>query len=170
MFLSPADLVTLTGYVQPAAQRGWLERNNIRYTVHPLNGRPNVLVSEVATPRDASTRSLPTPLPPVDESLMAHSLDEIRASKVKYRRGLPVPECGIYFLFGGDALLYIGLSNTMNWRLHAHFMKRVDDTDNAIWFDSVATIAVPEPCLRRVEKHYIRRERPPRNIKDNGDE
>lgn len=46
MFLTAADLETLTGYVQPAAQLRWLTRNGVRHWV-ARTGRPVVPRSAV---------------------------------------------------------------------------------------------------------------------------
>lgn len=45
MFLTAADLVTLTGYQRPSAQVRWLRRHGWRFTVNAL-GSPIVAVGE----------------------------------------------------------------------------------------------------------------------------
>lgn len=45
MFLSPADIETLTGRKRPSAQIRWLRRNGWRITVNAL-GHPNIAVAE----------------------------------------------------------------------------------------------------------------------------
>ena len=54
LFLSPADLSSMTGLRQYAAIRRWLDRNGIPYTVR-RDGFPNVL------PADLSRRTADAP-------------------------------------------------------------------------------------------------------------
>lgn len=51
MFLSPEQLLELTGYVQPAAQIRWLRRNGVRHFVR-ADGRPVVQPSALEPPRE----------------------------------------------------------------------------------------------------------------------
>jgi hypothetical protein len=45
MFLSAADLETLTGYQRPSAQVRWLRRHGWRFTVNAL-GQPVIALAE----------------------------------------------------------------------------------------------------------------------------
>ena len=82
------------------------------------------------------------------------SIDAIRASRVPYE-----PVCGVYFLFMGDALLYIGQSIDVHARLSNH------RKSSPFVFDSFHV----EPChkdkLNALESIYINTHLPPENTK-----
>jgi len=46
VFLTPAQLIELTGYQRPAAQRRWLKANGFTF-LDGADGRPRVLISHV---------------------------------------------------------------------------------------------------------------------------
>ena len=74
---------------------------------------------------------------------------------------------GIYFLFLGDSLRYIGKSVHISNRIYQHRFPtqlRVWTDDPVKWFDHWVAIWVPEEHLERVERDYIWRIRPPRNV------
>jgi len=48
MFLTPDEIVTITGYIRPSSQRDWLKRNGWTFEVDG-NGRPIVLRAYVET-------------------------------------------------------------------------------------------------------------------------
>lgn len=114
-----------------------------------------------------------TPVQPVPEKPPLLPMADLRAARVPYRIGAGIPgsedDSGIYFLFDGAELVYIGLSVYVSARLRSHFMKRLDDPHNAMWFDHYAATPVPQIWLRDVEYKYIRRERPPLNVSRNHD-
>lgn len=169
MFLTAPELHQLTGYVRPSKQREWLERNGIPHIV-AMSGYPRVKAEDIgAAPAQHVDPAKPVH-PPKPELL---AMPEIASSRAPYTLGYGPVECGIYFLWDEAALLYIGLSNSIPFRLRAHFMKRIDDPPNAIWFSQASVVEVPEFWLRTIEADYILRERPPYNIrgcpKDNRD-
>lgn len=164
MFLTANELAELTGYTRSTKQRAWLDRNGAPYYV-AASGRPIVLQSTLG-PQAPVADAPPEPAPEPKPDLIARA--DLDASRVPYR-GHPFMGSGIYFLYEAGKLIYIGQSKDMQWRLRAHFMARVDRPDKAMWFDEIAAQEVPERWLDEVEYAYIRRERPPRNIKDNGD-
>jgi hypothetical protein len=166
LILTAAELQEITGRERFDAQRRELDHLRLAYTVAP-NGRPIVRREALGTREpepDAMARERFV-VPPLDDGAVYLPMDAIAARRVKYERGTGWPLTGVYFLFHDGELLYIGLSNQVPGRLWSHFIRRVDWPDNAIWFNEAAVIEVPEFWLRRVEAHYIDRERPPRNIK-----
>lgn len=50
MFLSATDLIELTGYVRPSAQRKWLEHHGLRFWTR-ADGRPAVPADQLAGKR-----------------------------------------------------------------------------------------------------------------------
>ncbi len=74
-------------------------------------------------------------------------------------------ECGVYFLFLGDELQYVGLACSISTRLLQHRYPDAPSLAQATWFDSVATIEVYDDDERRaIECYYINKLRPPRNV------
>ena len=65
--------------------------------------------------------------------------------------------CGVYFLFDGDEMVYIGQSRDILLRLRVH------EADATKPFDRWAYVDVPEKDLMDVEARYIRMFQPPYN-------
>jgi len=65
---------------------------------------------------------------------------------------------GVYFLFNGDCLVYIGQSVDVNTRLSVHVRGPLE-------FDSVAVIPCHADDLLRTEAAYIKLHTPPGNVK-----
>lgn len=73
---------------------------------------------------------------------------------------------GVYFLFSGDELQYVGKACSITDRLLQHRYPDRPSLRQAEWFDSVSTIEVEEDLfITAVECYYIHTFRPPRNIK-----
>lgn len=72
--------------------------------------------------------------------------------------------CGVYFLFLGDKLQYVGQSKDIRYRLGQHLYSMRPILPLADWFDSVAAIWVPREFLDAVESAYIHRLNPPKNV------
>lgn len=166
MFLTAAELVTLTGLRRPSAQIRWLRSRQVRHFVNAKN-RPVVLRSWNDPPAPPpEPRFVP---PPLDRAAAFLPLTEIRARRAPYRIG-DGDGSGVYFLFLRWALLYVGQSVEVGSRLRAHFIKRlcarqIGYTGTIIWFNKVSVIPVPEYWLDEVESHYIATLRPPYNIR-----
>ena len=92
---------------------------------------------------------------------------DIEAMRAKYRIGRGHNAPGVYFLWDAEGLMYIGKSVQPSLRLRAHFMQRVDNPGNAMWFSDYASIEVPREWLGDIEVAYIRRERPAFNVQHN---
>lgn len=162
MFLTADELVRFTGYKQQSAQIRWLRAHGYAYDLNGV-GHPIVPHSSLgigATPaQHARSPALPRP--------ELQSIERIAATRAPYRIGDGGDDAGIYFLWHDDGLLYIGLSVEVSARLRAHFMLRIDRPDRAIPFNAISVVPCPEHHLRDVERAYIRRERPPCNVRDN---
>jgi len=78
-------------------------------------------------------------------------LDTISKTKV----AAPQTGCGVYFLYQGEDVVYVGQSVTIASRVGWHTEEKA--------FDSYAWIAVPEELLDAVERHYIELLKPPLN-------
>jgi hypothetical protein len=164
MFLTDDELRRMTGTPQKGRQAEWLRANGVEFRLS-LGGRPIVTRSAIGV-RDPA----PPPDPEV-EALRAWkrgnpqwrppSIDDLRAQSAAYAFDELPDECGLYFLFSGDCLLYIGMSVDIAARIIAHRRAR------RIPFDRFAWLALPSLLLRRVEWDLIRRERPPFNIMGN---
>lgn len=70
----------------------------------------------------------------------------------------PTATSGVYFLFRGDDLLYVGLSVQVTTRTQEHAKRSWN-----VPFDNYGAISVPERLLRNVETAYIYSLYPPEN-------
>lgn len=92
------------------------------------------------------------------------SLDELRARRRNTVR--LADKCGVYFLFAGDTLLYVGRTrDSLCGRLGAHLKggARNNPIVTATGFDSCAFIPVAECDLAAVEDRYIQAFKPRAN-------
>ncbi len=95
------------------------------------------------------------------------TLDEISARKVKYAlndgsgylQNMGPNESGVYFLFDGDELMYIGKATSINRRLYRHF------DGNSFPWRNVSWIEMPQECAEEVEHYYIHALNPPMNVR-----
>lgn len=71
--------------------------------------------------------------------------------------------CGVYFLFKGEVLQYVGQSRNIQYRVSQHLYSMRPLLDKADWFDSISAIWVPKDFLDRIEAIYIANHRPPMN-------
>lgn len=93
--------------------------------------------------------------------LLAESSDELLSYRTLLcRRVAKEPTVGIYFLFSGDAVVYIGQSINIYGRLAAHLTSKK--------FDSYAMVECKPEDLNRLEHGYICRFRPAMNLDKNG--
>lgn len=69
-------------------------------------------------------------------------------------RGAPLPESGVYFLFEGNVLRYVGQSHRLAARIRFH------QDERKLPFDSWAAVPVPRRFLDVVEALYIARYQP----------
>jgi hypothetical protein len=67
---------------------------------------------------------------------------------------------GVYFLFDGDEIVYVGQSVNVLNRVTSHFYDKK--------FDKVALLRVPEKDLLAIESIYIKKFLPKYNLKDAG--
>lgn len=163
MFLTADELIELTGLRRPSAQAKWLRAQNIEFRLNPV-GHPLVDATALGIGRAAEVREGMRP-PPLDLRLV--SFNELAAARTLYRIGVGRDGPGVYFLWDGDVLQYIGRSVNVSERLRAHFIVRVDWPAKAIPFDAASWVEVPEIHLAEVEWAYIRRERPHYNTLGN---
>jgi hypothetical protein len=85
------------------------------------------------------------------------STEELRSRKAAWPAIEP-QESGIYFLWRGDELLYIGLSGNIIHRLEEH--KR-----GGMPFDAFSYVLVPDLIMPTVERRYIKSLAPPLNTR-----
>lgn len=71
---------------------------------------------------------------------------------------------GVYFLFSGNELVYVGQAKYIMQRLNRHGYPPPQRT-HVEWFDHYACIWAPLIHLNSVESYYIHRFDPPRNVK-----
>jgi hypothetical protein len=88
--------------------------------------------------------------------------NRFRVLEIDQLRGLPRAHCsthdsGVYFLWDGPRLVYIGKANCVHDRLAAHRRNRV-------WFTHATYEALHQSCALWCESQYIRRYRPPLNM------
>ena len=74
-------------------------------------------------------------------------IDEIRGTK----KEIPKNVSGIYFLFSGDELVYVGKSLNAIARVHSH------KKENIKRFDSYSVIECEEKELEKLEAEYIKK-------------
>ena len=75
-----------------------------------------------------------------------------------YRQNMGPAMSGIYFLFCGDELQYIGKASNLSQRLWRHFVDRPN-------WDHVTWIEAPVECCEEVEHYYIHEFNPPQNVR-----
>lgn len=145
MIIGASDLQALTGYTRSSAQVRWLRKNGWRFTV---NAKGHVVVATAERNRKVGA---PTPEP----SPTILSIDELRGLP----RDIPVRQGGgVYFLWGGLDLLYIGQT--------VHFGRRIGDHEyqRRVPFDWATYIVCADFYVRiELEAAYIRLHRPPYN-------
>jgi hypothetical protein len=146
VILSPSDLRRQTGYVRYSAQARWLRRNGWRFVING-KGHPVVAIAE-------RNRKIGAPQEPLPAIL---AIDDLR----KLCRDMPVRQGGgVYFLWCGDELLYVGQT--------IHFGRRIGDHEyqRRIPFEWSTFIVCPDEWTRLdLEAAYIRLYRPPYNRK-----
>jgi hypothetical protein len=160
-FLSDADVATLTGRKQPAAQRRWLARNGLRFFVR-ADGRPAVPADQVGStdPRPMVAKwepfvaesGLTLPEAPVEPLSMA---DILRLPQWSQARNDP----GLYFLFRGGELVYVGRSVHVRERLAQHLRSSKD-------WDGARVRHCSPRRLEDAELAHIRKFRPSLNLRD----
>lgn len=104
-------------------------------------------------------------VPPLDRKAVYQSLSVIRLWRAPWRPACGPRGSGVYFLFVGFDLTYIGQSKDVSNRLRAHRMNVFDRRSRVIPYDLWAAIEVPEWWLDEVEREYIGEHQPPFNIR-----
>lgn len=92
----------------------------------------------------------------------------LRTKEELHATSIPISaECGVYFLFMGEELVYVGQSIKVPARIgqHAHF--RMESGINTQWWDRYAVIRCRPDELHDLEAAYILRYRPKFNSTDN---
>lgn len=156
MFLTDQEIRTLTGYRRYSAQVRALTASGYKFTVNGL-GQPVVAVAEVNR-KLVGAKQKPTIVPPVlpDLPVRPMPLDMLRAI------GSVGSGPGIYFLWRGPALIYIGRSVNVPARLLAHDYAGTwrNRGGKVIPWDRATAFACRRFDLEDVEKLYIRAYRP----------
>lgn len=137
MFLSEEELADLTGCRTHWARVKWMQKNGIPHGVRP-DGSPIVVrehLQEVAEKR----RTWDDPFPSVWDLMMTKSV--------------PRRTCGVYFLFLGKNLVYVGMTTNFFLRMASHMAGEKQ-------FDSVVLLKTPEEDLRGLEGEMIARYQP----------
>ena len=149
MILSRSDIKDLTGYVRASAQVRWLRTHGWKFVVNRYG--PVVAFAE-------RVRKLgPPQQPPLPDVL---PIDSIRSLP----RDIPSRQGGgIYFLWHGEDLHYIGQTKWFGRRIGDH------EYQGRIPFDRVTFMVCAELHRETLEGAYIRAYRPPYNRKMIGD-
>ena len=155
-WLSPEEVIDLTGRPQPSKQREWFDRYRIPY-FQSASGRPVVRRDDLDPSLRRDAPRLPA-VPAFDETLLS-PLSEIARGRIAYRLGDGPSHSGVYFLFLRWALVYVGQSVKVSARLRAHRADRI------IPFNKFSVIDVPRHWLDKVEYHYIAAHRPRFNLR-----
>jgi hypothetical protein len=71
---------------------------------------------------------------------------------------------GVYLLFLGDGVQYVGMTHDFGQRLSNHAFRKI------IPHDARVALELPKTLRRSIEHHFIRRFRPPYNIRGNWDD
>lgn len=163
MFLSPTEIASLTGYKQPARQIRWLAACGWKFEVG-ADGLPKVLRAHADARMGMPAQAVEAPTVEPDPDVELLPLDQLRASRTSVHDLNPpffeptLRLRGIYFLFAGAELVYIGQSNCIARRLAQHWKGPKQ-------FDGVAYHPLPHIAwLKLVEGAYIAAHKPPLNI------
>jgi hypothetical protein len=147
MILPRSVVQELTGYTRASAQVRWLRKHGWRFVI---NAKGRVIVALAERNRKIG--------PPLQEPLPAIlAIDDLR----KLSRDIPVRQGGgVYFLWCGDELLYIGQTMRFGQRIGDH------EYQARIPFEWSTFIVCPDQGARvELEEAYIRLYRPPYNRK-----
>jgi len=167
--LTPAEITEITGYKRPSLQLAALKRMGL-----PAFMRPDNTVSLGRAHYQAICNGPPQPdnrpqLQPIynrqPHGLLAENsarimldLCELQARILSWPGEQPPLQSGIYFLFMGNDLMYVGKSINAQSRIQQH-------KDNGRVFDGWSFVAVPEIFLEDVERNYITKFTPPENVR-----
>lgn len=161
MFLTDEEIANLTGEVRPSMQAKWLAKVGVPF-VKSANGRPVVARAAVADFTPAALRQRMTldfsadgdPVRWPAPAYAALSIEELRALP---EVGKAAKVCGVYFLWMGDELAYIGSSANVRSRVGGHC------SDPKTRFNRATYLAVEWPWQFAIEAIYIRAYRPQGN-------
>lgn len=168
MLLSPSELVAITGYRRARDQIAWIRDHYGINAYVNAQGEAVVLRAHL----EAATKAPPKKPELVEAQVVGvgefiQSRPEIRSRRISWTPGAGFQGPGIYFLFLRYALVYVGQSVDIASRVQAHCASVVTRSSRFIPFTSFSWIEVPHCMLNAVELHYIHRDAPPFNIKDN---
>jgi len=149
MFLTDEEMIEMTGYRQPAAQIRFLQKWRIRHVVS-RNGRPKVTHDVAAEDCDKVHPDEPA----------THELLPLRALR-KLPAEPPAFGSGVYFLWRGNELLYVGQALNVRDRVTSHIRaRRGFRIAKKIPFDRCTFILCRQAQLIALEAKYILRHRP----------
>jgi hypothetical protein len=98
-----------------------------------------------------------------NKDLFVFPIEAISASREPYDYDKLPDDSGVYFLFLGEVLQYVGISKLICDRLRQHRYPNRPSLVQADWFDSWAALWAPFDMCRHVECYYIHKLRPPKN-------
>lgn len=168
MILTPDELVALTRKQRPSAQARVLTALGIPFDPRPDGSLiverrhfPSGNKQEVAqyAPDRITTLEWATD----NVATWRLTLDEIAKTRQPYTYRAGPHVSGIYFLFQGEQLQYVGLSYSISTRLRAHYKPTIDPLLLAVWFDSYSYVEAPREALLQIESYYIQAFKPPLN-------
>lgn len=150
LFLTADELHDLTGYQRPSAQIRWLSDQQWLFYVARA-GRPVVHREYYETRMRAKAVSESER----DKRISCADLAQLTMQHIIEVRREAYRVSGVYFLFKGDDLLYIGQSKNL--------MRRLGDHASQINFDSYAIFPCPSEDLDHTERSLILKFLPPLN-------
>lgn len=176
MFLTPADLVQLTGYKSPAGQVRWLDARGWRYErdragrVIVSRAYAEAMMAGGQAPRVA--RGAPvwmsepwiaegkSPIKWLDDHWdeFSQSRTSVLMQSVPREREHELVTQGVYFLCHEGSVVYVGISEAIDWRLEQHRAagKR---------FSSAWAFECPGMVAQQLEAFYYQAWRPALNIR-----
>ena len=156
--LTDAEIETLTGRRQAAAQIRFLQRRQIHHIVNAA-GRPVVALTAIERSEKAVD----------DERQLVRHADPRKLLSLNDLRLLPRADagggCGVYFIWRHGRLLYVG--ETSNWAMRSYGHRERFGLFDATMIEEPAQ---PVPYLHdkawreRLEARYIERYDPPLNV------
>ncbi len=143
LFLSDKEMVEFTGHITKVAQVTWLERNNVKFYV-ARSGRP---VVSRATRDEVLLRSF-------DSSDLRPSVAEIASGKTG--KFFSSREAGVYLLWDGDVVVYVGRTTHLFSRVTSHHQDKE--------FDRVQFVKLPAKKHDIYEMELIKTLNPKYNV------
>ena len=154
-FLTDDEVIRLTGLRRPSAQARWLASKGIAHYVS-ASGKVTVTRAAIEPQRTLEEQPRQTPGHLRWESLLV-SLDDARQLP---RVDSSCDGTGIYFLWHGEHLVYVGKAMYVGQRVDEHRGRKL--FTHATWLE------VPQIWCRQVEARHVRAYRPPLNRTSSG--